>query len=125
MRDSLELAVGECRQGRCREPRRGPGGDAALLAKASKRPASTEIDPLGEPFDPELHEAMMAQASADRRAEHGAAGDPAGLRAQWPAAAPGAGDRVQGADDPALKAAPATLKAAQHGPHIRKDTFAE
>jgi len=35
-----------------------------LLSKALAKFGVTEIDPLGEPFDPARHEAMLAQESA-------------------------------------------------------------
>ncbi len=36
-----------------------------LLAKAFENAGLVEIDPQGEPFNPELHEAMVAQPSAE------------------------------------------------------------
>ena len=68
-----------------------------LLAKAFEKIGISELDPLGEPFDPERHEAMMAQESATAEPEFGAEGGAAGLRAQRPAAAAGARHRGQGA----------------------------
>jgi molecular chaperone GrpE len=50
------------------------GGDALrsgteatlkLLAKAFEKAGLTEIEPLGEPFNPELHEALAQQPSAE------------------------------------------------------------
>ena len=49
-----------------------------LLAKAFEKLGVTEINPLGEPFDPGTHEAMLAQPSARARAQLGAAGRAAG-----------------------------------------------
>ncbi|MDH3665213.1 MAG: nucleotide exchange factor GrpE, partial [Alphaproteobacteria bacterium] len=54
----------------------GPGADAQSLHEGSKatlkllavtleRFGVSEVDPEGEPFDPELHEAMTVQPSAD------------------------------------------------------------
>jgi molecular chaperone GrpE len=64
VRDSLELAVAS-----------GPKADAAslvagqeatlkLLAKAFDRFAILTVDPLGEPFDPQRHEAIAVRESA-------------------------------------------------------------
>jgi molecular chaperone GrpE len=63
--DSLELGIAA-----------GAGADAArliegmeatrrLLAKAFERAGVTVVDPQGQPFNPELHEAMTTQESAE------------------------------------------------------------
>ena len=81
-----------------REPRVRAGGDArSCCSKALEKFGVTADRPAGEPFDPARHEAMMTQESDDRRAELGAAGDPAGLRAERPAAATGPGHRGKAA----------------------------
>jgi molecular chaperone GrpE len=43
------------------------GTDATLklLKKAFEKAGVVELDPLGEPFNPELHEAMAMQPSAE------------------------------------------------------------
>ncbi|MGH8495626.1 MAG: nucleotide exchange factor GrpE [Gammaproteobacteria bacterium] len=43
----------------------GKAATLKLLTAALERFGITEIDPLGEPFDPELHEAMATQESAE------------------------------------------------------------
>jgi len=63
VKDSLELAV-QNRQGA--DPRsllEGSEATLRLLAKAFEKLGISELDPLGERFDPERHEAMMAQES--------------------------------------------------------------
>ena len=52
-----------------------------------------EIDPVGEPFDPNKHEALSLVPATGVRAEHGARGRPEGLRAQRAAAAGRQGPR--------------------------------
>ena len=64
-----------------------------LLAKAFEKAQIEEVNPEGQPFNPEFHEAMMAQPS-DCAAEHGALGDSARLPVERPTVAPGARDRV-------------------------------
>lgn len=65
VRDGLELGIAA-----------GPGAEAAqliegmeatlrLLDKAFEKSGLTVLDPAGEPFDPEFHEAMATQPSAD------------------------------------------------------------
>jgi molecular chaperone GrpE len=66
VRDSLEMGI---------DAAGGDDGGAALLegSKATLKQLATimeqfgvaEVDPLGEPFDPDLHEAMTMQPSAD------------------------------------------------------------
>lgn len=66
VRDSLELGVAA-----------GSGGDPArivegmeatlrLLNRAFDKSGVTVVDPLGEPFNPEFHEAMATQPTADQ-----------------------------------------------------------
>ena len=66
VRDSLELGIAA-----------GPGAESAqliegmeatlrLLDRAFEKSALTVLDPAGEPFDPEFHEAMATQPSADQ-----------------------------------------------------------
>jgi len=66
VRDSLELAVQSADQGQAdaRSLKQGQQATLQLLAKALERIGVTPIDPVGEPFDPSRHEAMLAQESA-------------------------------------------------------------
>ncbi len=50
--------------GRHRSLKAGQEATLQLLSKALDKFGVTEIDPLGEPFDPARHEAMLAQQSA-------------------------------------------------------------
>jgi molecular chaperone GrpE len=66
VRDSLELAVQSADQGAevdGRSLKQGQEATLQLLAKALERLGVTPISPLGEPFDPTRHEAMLAQES--------------------------------------------------------------
>jgi molecular chaperone GrpE len=66
VRDSLELAVQSADQAEVdtRSLKQGQQATLQLLAKALERLGVTPIDPVGEPFDPTRHEAMLAQESA-------------------------------------------------------------
>jgi molecular chaperone GrpE len=66
VRDSLELAVQTADQGEfdVRSLKQGQQATLQLLAKALDRIGLTPINPVGEPFDPTRHEAMLAQQSA-------------------------------------------------------------
>jgi molecular chaperone GrpE len=66
VRDSLELAVQSADQVEvdARSLKKGQQATLQLLAKALERLGVTPINPVGEPFDPTRHEAMMAQPSA-------------------------------------------------------------
>jgi len=64
VRDSLELAGQSAAGGDTRSLIQGQEATLKLLAKALERIGVTLINPLGEPFDPARHEAMMAQDSA-------------------------------------------------------------
>src|SRR6185295_3551446 len=63
VRDSLELAVENADRGDVQSLVAGQEATLKLLAKAFEKLAITEINPLGEPFDPARHEAMLAQPS--------------------------------------------------------------
>jgi molecular chaperone GrpE len=63
VRDSLELAVQNAERADVRSLREGQEATLQLLSKALDKLGVTVIDPLGEPFDPSRHEAMMAQDS--------------------------------------------------------------
>jgi molecular chaperone GrpE len=66
VRDSLELAVqsADSREADARSLKQGQQATLQLLAKALERLGITPIDPVGEPFDPTRHEAMLAQDAA-------------------------------------------------------------
>jgi molecular chaperone GrpE len=64
VQDSLELAVQNAGKGDVRSLVEGQEATRKLLARALERIGVTAIDPLGEPFDPARHEAMLAQESA-------------------------------------------------------------
>jgi molecular chaperone GrpE len=66
VRDSLELAVHSADQAEvdARSLKQGQQATLQLLAKALERLGVTPISPVGEPFDPSRHEAMLAQESA-------------------------------------------------------------
>lgn len=65
VRDSLELAVqsADSHEVDARSLKQGQEATLKLLAKALERLGLTPISPLGEPFDPTRHEAMLAQES--------------------------------------------------------------
>ena len=66
VRDSLELAVQSADQAEvdARSLKQGQEATLQLLAKALERLGLAPINPVGEPFDPTRHEAMLAQESA-------------------------------------------------------------
>lgn len=66
VRDSLEVAVQNADQPKAdaRSLKQGQQATLQLLAKALERLGVVPIDPVGEAFDPQRHEAMMAQESA-------------------------------------------------------------
>lgn len=66
VRDSLELAVHSAGQADvdARSLKQGQQATLQLLAKALERLGVTPINPVGEPFDPGRHEAVLAQESA-------------------------------------------------------------
>jgi len=63
VRDSLELAVENAGRADVQSLASGQEATLKLLAKAFEKLGITEINPLGEPFDPARHEAMLAQPS--------------------------------------------------------------
>jgi molecular chaperone GrpE len=63
VKDSLELAVANAGRADARSLREGQEATLQLLARALEKLGVTLIDPLGEPFDPTRHEAMMTQES--------------------------------------------------------------
>jgi molecular chaperone GrpE len=62
--DSLELAVSSAERAEPASLLAGQQATLKLLVKAFERFAIQSIEPLGEPFDPNLHEAIVAQESA-------------------------------------------------------------
>jgi molecular chaperone GrpE len=64
VRDSLELAVQNAARSDVASLKSGQEATLALLAKALEKFGVRVIDPQGQPFDPEQHEAMMTQESA-------------------------------------------------------------
>lgn len=63
VKDSLELGVGAA--GTVETLRAGSEATLKLLSKAFEKAGVVEISPEGEMFNPELHEAMVAQPSAE------------------------------------------------------------
>jgi molecular chaperone GrpE len=63
VKDSLELAVENAGRGDAATLVAGQEATLKLLDKALQNQDVTTLDPLGEPFDPSRHEAMMAQPS--------------------------------------------------------------
>jgi molecular chaperone GrpE len=64
VKDSLALAVQSSDRADAASLKSGQAATLQLLSKALAKFGVTEIDPLGEPFDPARHEAMLAQESA-------------------------------------------------------------
>jgi len=64
VRDSLELGVQSAGKADAHSLAAGQEATLKLLAKSFEKLGIEEIDPLGEPFDPARHEAMLAQPSA-------------------------------------------------------------
>ena len=64
VRDSLEIAVQSAGEADARALKQGQQATLQLLVKALERLGVAPINPVGEAFDPDRHEAMMAQDSA-------------------------------------------------------------
>jgi molecular chaperone GrpE len=64
VQDSLELALQNAGRADARSLLEGQEATLKLLARALEKLGVTRIDPLGEPFDPARHEAMMTQESS-------------------------------------------------------------
>ncbi len=64
VKDSLETAVQSAGRGESSALREGQEATLKLLSQALERIGVRVIDPAGEPFDPERHEAMMTEESA-------------------------------------------------------------
>jgi molecular chaperone GrpE len=65
VRDSLEMAVSAGDESSVENLKEGNETTLKLLATIMQRYGVEDIDPLGEPFDPNCHEAMTMQPSAD------------------------------------------------------------
>jgi molecular chaperone GrpE len=63
VKDSLELGLAS--EGSAEALRQGTEATVKVLTKAFERAGLTELEPKGEPFNPELHEAMVMQPSAE------------------------------------------------------------
>lgn len=63
VKDSLDLAVENAGRADAAALVEGQAATLRLLAKALERAGITEINPLGQPFDADQHEAMAAQPS--------------------------------------------------------------
>lgn len=64
VRDSLELAAASAATADAASLAAGQEATLKLLARAFEKFAVNAIDPVGEPFDPQRHEAMAMQPSA-------------------------------------------------------------
>ena len=65
VKDSLEIGLTAGESADAESLREGSAATLKLLATTLARFGIEEVDPEGEPFDPELHEAMTVQPSAD------------------------------------------------------------
>jgi len=66
VRDSLELGLAAAGGGNAEGLREGTEATLKLLSRTFEKFGVTEIDPLGSAFDPEWHEAMAMQESAEQ-----------------------------------------------------------
>jgi len=65
VKDSLEMGLAAGESADAASLVAGSEATLKLLATTLERFGITELDPEGEPFDPEMHEAMTVQPSAD------------------------------------------------------------
>jgi molecular chaperone GrpE len=65
VKDSLELAIANGPQADAKALLEGSEATLKLLARAFEKSGIEEVDPAGQPFNPDLHEAMVAQESGD------------------------------------------------------------
>ena len=65
VRDSLDAGLEAADQADAAALREGSEATLKLLAKVMSQFGVEELDPLGDPFDPNFHEAMTMQPSAD------------------------------------------------------------
>ena len=63
VKDSLELALANAGKSDVASLVEGQSATLRLLAKAFEKAQIEEVNPAGQPFNPELHEAMMTQPS--------------------------------------------------------------
>jgi molecular chaperone GrpE len=63
VKDSLELALANAGKADAASLIEGQSATLRLLAKAFEKAQIEEVNPEGQPFNPELHEAMMTQPS--------------------------------------------------------------
>ena len=63
VKDSLDLGVENAGKADAAALAEGQAATARLLAKAMEKAGIVELNPVGEPFDANLHEAMAAQPS--------------------------------------------------------------
>lgn len=65
VRDSFELGIDAAETADAESLLEGSVATLKLLTTTLERFGISEVDPIGEPFDPELHEAISMQPSAD------------------------------------------------------------
>jgi molecular chaperone GrpE len=65
VKDSLELAIENASKADLASLVEGQSATLRLLAKAFEKAQIVELNPVGQMFDPQLHEAMAMQPSAD------------------------------------------------------------
>ena len=65
VRDSFELGIDAAENADAASLVAGNKATLKLLTTTLERFGISEVDPVGEPFDPELHEAISMQPSAD------------------------------------------------------------
>ena len=65
VRDSLEMGIQAAENADVKSLLEGKEATLKLLTQTFERYGIEEVDPVGEPFDPEHHEAMTMQPSAD------------------------------------------------------------
>jgi molecular chaperone GrpE len=66
VKDSLELGIDNAAKADVASLVEGQNATLRLLAKAFEKAQITELNPLGEIFNPEFHEAMVMQPSAEK-----------------------------------------------------------
>ena len=65
VRDSFEMGIDAAKADDAASLAEGSAATLKLLTATLERFGISEVDPLGEPFNPELHEAISVQPSAD------------------------------------------------------------
>ena len=74
VKDSLELGISNSGKADVASLVEGQTATLRLLAKAFEKAQIEEINPEGQPFNPEMHEAMMTQPSGSTRCRCAASG---------------------------------------------------